>query len=179
MLYHRYCRGDSQAYDDLMRRHDEKLLWYLYGILHNYQDAEDMVIEAFAWIMYKKPKIADGCFKAYLFQVGRRYAIRHKTRSRRADEFCLEGLTVEPTSEILIENEIIDAEKKQILHECLSRIDQTTAEALYLIYFEGLSYAEAAGVMKVNTKKIDNLVARGKQKLREELKKEGITNLFA
>ena len=45
-----------------------------------------------------------------------------------------------------------------------------------MVYIERMSYAEAAEVMKVNTKKIDHLLSRGKKSMREELMKEGITN---
>ena len=48
-------------------------------------------------------------------------------------------------------------------------------EVLYLTYFEGLSYAEAAEVMGKSVKQITNMVYRGKQSLRELLEKEGIT----
>ena len=62
------------------------------------------------------------------------------------------------------------------MHLCLDRIDPLLKEALWLIYFEDMSYAEAAEIMKVNTKKIDHLLTRGKHKLREELLKEGINH---
>ena len=59
---------------------------------------------------------------------------------------------------------------------CMARINPDYREALYLTYFEGLSYAEAAGVMGKNVKQITNLVYRGKQSLRALLEKEGITD---
>jgi DNA-directed RNA polymerase specialized sigma24 family protein len=41
-----------------------------------------------------------------------------------------------------------------------------------------MSYEQAAGVMKVNVKKVNNLLTRGKERLREELAKEGIEDNF-
>ena len=49
-------------------------------------------------------------------------------------------------------------------------------EALYLIYFEGMSYAQAAQVMGKSVKQITNMVYRGKRNLRGLLEKEGFTN---
>ena len=47
------------------------------------------------------------------------------------------------------------------------------ATALYLVYFEELSYADTAKVMKKTTKQVDNLLYRGKAALRNLLGKDG------
>ena len=49
-------------------------------------------------------------------------------------------------------------------------------EVLYLTYFEGMSYAQAAEVTGKTVKQITNLVYRGKESLRRLLEREGITN---
>ena len=49
---------------------------------------------------------------------------------------------------------------------------------LVLCYCDGMSYEEAAAVMKVNVKKVNNLLTRGKGKLREELAREGIEEYY-
>ena len=50
-------------------------------------------------------------------------------------------------------------------------------EALYLTYFEGMSYAQAAEVMGKSVKQVTNLVYRGKERLRGLLEQEGITDV--
>ena len=70
-------------------------------------------------------------------------------------------------------------ERKQILYMCLDRIEPELKEALWLIYVEGLSYTEAASVMKVNSKRIDHLLQRGKRQMRNELVKEGVVSAYA
>ena len=50
-LYSRFLAGDVPAYDDLLIRYGDNLTWYLYGYLHNLQDSEDLMIEAFARVM--------------------------------------------------------------------------------------------------------------------------------
>ena len=68
-LYNRLLTGDVSSYDDLMIRYGDSLTVYLYGYLHNWHDAEDLMIEAFARILVKKPHIRSGNFKAYLLQI--------------------------------------------------------------------------------------------------------------
>ena len=50
------------------------------------------------------------------------------------------------------------------------------AQMLYLTYFEGMSYAQAAEVTGKTVKQITNMVYRGKESLRRLLEREGITN---
>lgn len=165
----------AASYDALMLRYGDSLTIYLQAILHDWHDAEDMMVEAFARIMVKKPRIKEGAFKAYLFKTARNLALRFLS-GRRADVFSLDDLAYEPAASEYIEERLAAEEQKQILHLCLDRIDPLLKEALWLIYFEEMSYAEAAEIMKVNTKKIDHLLTRAKHKLREELLKEGINH---
>ena len=78
--------------------------------------------------------------------------------------FCVDGCPADETH--------------RALHRCLDRLDREVHEAIWLIYFEDMSYSEAATVMGVNQKKIDNLLARGKQVLKQELGKEGIHHAY-
>lgn len=175
ILYRRFLDSDAASYDALMLRYGDSLTIYLQAILHDWQDAEDMMIEAFARIMVKKPRIKEEAFKAYLFKTARNLAFRFLSR-KHADVFSLDDLTYEPTASEYIEKRLVEEEQKQILHLCLDRIDPVLKEALWLIYFEDMSYAQAAEIMKVNTKKIDHFLTRAKHKLREELLKEGISH---
>lgn len=173
-LYRRFLAGETAAYDALLIRYGDNLTFYLCGYLHNLQDAEDLMIEAFARIMVKRPFIGEGNFKAYLFKTGRNLAARFHIIFRRLKEFSLDELPAEPTAK----EHSPETDRKQALHRCLGRIDPELREVLWLIYFEEMSYAQAAQVMGVNTKRVDHLLSRGKQQLSLELKKEGITNAY-
>ena len=94
-LYRRFLSGDTLSYDELLIRYGDNLIFYLNGYLHNIQDAEDLMIEAFARIMAKKPSIREGCFKAYLFKTARNLASRFHSIFSRLQEFSLEDITAE------------------------------------------------------------------------------------
>ncbi len=174
-LYREFLAGETSSYDQLMIRYGDSLTMYLYGYLHDFQDSEDLMIEAFARIMVKKPKIGEGNFKAYLYKTARNLASRFHSVMSRATMFSFEETGTDIADSELIEEKMLDEEKKEILHICLGRIDRDLREAIWLVYFEDMSYKDAAQVMGVNTKKIDHLLSRGKQVMRKELLKEGIT----
>ena len=67
-------------------------------------------------------------------------------------------------------------ERNRILHLCMDGLNPDYREVLYLTYFEGMSYAQAAEVTGKTVKQITNMVYRGKESLRKLLEQEGITN---
>ena len=101
-------------------------------------------------------------------------ALRHKSRHRLL--FSLDDLTEEPDGKTLVEEVIRTKERDQILHICMDELKADYREALYLTYFEGMNYRQAAEVMGKSEKQITNMVYRGKARLRELLEREGITN---
>ena len=176
-LYSKFLAGDTASYDELMIRHGDGLVVYINGYLHNWQDAEDRVVEAFARIMVKKPAIKDGCFPAYLYKTARNLASRFHGVKSRLETFSFDGME-EEIGGAAIEDGLVDEERKKIFHLCFGRIDAELREVLWLVYVEDLSYAEASDVMKVPKKRIDRLIQKGKEHLRQELLKEGIDNAY-
>ena len=205
-LYAAFLAGDTSNYDRLMIKYGDSLTMYLKGYLYSWEDAEDLMIEAFARIMVKKPKIAEGNFKAYLFTTAHNLIYHFYKKDRRRKVFSLESLSEIPgspagspgsvkLSEIpgvpvtagIPGSEPYDAgpyeklwnnEKKLILHKCLERIDEEMREALWLHYSDGMTYDQVASVMGLSRRRIEYLLSNGKAMLKEELGKEGITDAY-
>ena len=131
------------------------------------------MLDVFAYLFTKKPKIRDGGFKAYLYKAARHMALRHK--SKRKPLFSLDALTGEPDGRLLAEEVIRSEERNRILHFCMDEMNPDYREVLYLTYFEDMSYAQAAEVTGKTVKQITNMVYRGKESLRRLLEREGIT----
>lgn len=72
-----------------------------------------------------------------------------------------------------LEARLLADEQKRIISGAMAQLPEDMRIALHLIYFEDLSYEEAARVMKKNRKQIDNLLYRAKNSLRTTLGKEG------
>ncbi|MEG1583941.1 MAG: RNA polymerase sigma factor [Anaerovorax sp.] len=175
-LYCRYLEGDERGLRDLMERYGNSLTLYINGIIHDLHDAEDLMIEAFSRMLAKEPRIFDHGFKAYLFKTGRNLALRYVGKNRFRNDFSFEDLKKEPEGPQLVEDVVGKKELANILRESMEKINPDYREALYLLYFEEMSYAEAAQIMKKTKKQISNLAYRGKQALRPLLEKEGITD---
>lgn len=177
-LYNRFLhQGDESALHELMDRHGNNLTAYLDGYIHDIHDAEDLMIEAFARLVHAKPTLTPAnTFRAYLYKTGRNLASRYHAGILRRAAFSLEGLEQEPESEELLEAVVNTQEQHRVLHVCMDKLEPELREALWLVYFEGMSYAEGARIMNVKPKRLDHLLQKGKQRLRAELEKEEITH---
>ena len=173
-LYRRYLDGDDDGLDALIKKYGDPLTLYIDGYLHDAHEAEELMLDVFAYLFTKKPRIRDGGFKAYLYKAARHTALRRK--SRRKPLFSLDGLANEPDGQLLAEEVVRTAERNRILHFCMAEMNPDYREVLYLTYFEDMSYAQAAEVTGKTVKQITNMVYRGKESLRRLLEREGITN---
>ena len=103
ILYRRYLGGDEDSLSALMERHGDKLTLYLDGCLHDLHESEDLMIEVFAYLIAKQPRIRDGGFRAYLYRSARHMALRLLSGKRAQLCFSLDTLTEEPEARELVE----------------------------------------------------------------------------
>ena len=174
VFYRQYLSGDDAGLDALMKKYGDPLTLYIDGYLHDVHEAEELMLDVFAYLFTKKPKIRDGGFKAYLYKAARHMALRRKSRWKPL--FSLDELTNELDGRLLVDEVIRTAERNRVLHLCMEEMNPDYREVLYFTYFEGMSYAQAAEVTGKTVKQITNMVYRGKESLRRLLEREGITN---
>ena len=102
-LYRLYLAGDDAGLERLMERYGDALTLYIDGYLGDIHEAEDLMIEVFAYLLAKRPRIRDGAFKAYIYKAARHMALRCK--SRRRPVFSLEDLSYAEAAEVMKKNE--------------------------------------------------------------------------
>lgn len=176
VLYRNYLDGDDVGLEVLMERYGNRLTFYINGYLKDLHDSEDLMIEAFAYLISKKPAIKDGCFKAYLYKMARSLSLGFIAKKRLKSFFSLEDIEHEPVSNVLTEEILQKEESNHCLYMCMEQLNPDYREALYLVYFENMHHAEVAEVMKKSEKQVSDLVYRGKRSLKKYLAKEGIVN---
>ena len=172
-LYERYFLGEKEAAEQLVKRYGDSLIRYISGYISDYHESEDLMIEAFARLFARPRPIREaGCFRAYLYKIGRNLALRHQGR-RRLHLILFDDLPFELSGGALAETPFFENERRHQLYDALAKLRPEYREALYLVYFEDMSYHMAAQVMNKNERQITNLIYRGKQSLKAILEKEG------
>ena len=174
-VYRRYLDGEQSAADLLVEKYGDALTLYINGYLKDMHEAEDLMIEAFSQIFAKeRPITGAGAFQAYLYKTARNLAFRHR-KKHRLSFLRFDELDFEPQSDVPADSALDRSERSRQLYDALEKLKPEYREALYLVYFEEMSYRNAATVMNQSEGQITKLVYRGKQNLKAILEQEGFT----
>ena len=172
--YRRFLDGDDKGLAEIVRDYSDGLTLYLNGIVNNIFTAEELMEETLFKIITRKPKFNEKfSFKTWLYTIGRNVAIDYLRHQKKLSNTSFHELENVIREECDLEKLYIVEERKITLHRALRKLSPDYRQVLWLLYFEGLSNAEAAVVMKKNARQMKNLVYRAKSALKSELDKEG------
>ena len=74
--YNRYLAGDDSAMSDLVHEYRDGLIVFLNSFTNDIFEAEELMVETFFKLAYKKPKFSGKCtFRTWLYQIARNLAI--------------------------------------------------------------------------------------------------------
>lgn len=172
MVYRRYRANRGE--DDLrllFERYRENLTLFLLNYVRHEEDAEDLMMEAFAVVAACTSSFSGkSSFKTWLFAIGRNQAcnfLRKRSRDS-ADRLAPAGQTEDAP-----EFELLRKEENRELYRAMETLPDDYRQALYLLYFEQMSHDEACIVMRKTKGQMYNLVKRGRQALRDALERMG------
>ncbi len=174
--YRRFLSGDDEGIVEIIRDYKDGLIMFIFGMTKNFSDAEDYMEDTFVRLVTKKPRFdAGSSFKTWLYAIARNVTLdgMKKNAKTRANVSNHELDPNTKADEENLETSLIREESKITLHRAMQRLTSDYSQALYLVYFEDLSYDDAARVMKKSRKQMTNLIYRAKQSLKSELEKEG------
>ena len=171
--YRRFLDGEESAFDEIMQGLFHNLVFFIEQYVHDMEAAEDLAIDAFSdLIVHKHRYNFKVSLKTYLFMIGRSRALDYLKHKRVLTMTSLSD-AAEPADEQELEAELLADERKRTLHAAIQKLPMEMQTAIHLVYFEELSYEDAAMVMKKKKKQIDNLLYRAKKKLKRLLEEEG------
>jgi RNA polymerase sigma-70 factor (ECF subfamily) len=161
--------GEAAAFDELMRRYKRPVINFIFRMLGNAQDADDVAQDVFVRVYQNldtwRPETK---FSTWLFASARHAAIdrirwrsRHRTESiESAPEIVASSGTAEDVSAHEIGDQIAAA---------VAKLPEDQRTAVVLSEYQGMSYAEIAGVMRCSEKSVESRLYRAKQTLRTAL----------
>lgn len=171
--YRRFLNGDESAFDEIIKESFDNLVFFIDRYVHDIHAAEDIAIDAFSDLVVNKHRYNfKVTLKTYLFMLGRSRALNY-IKHRKVIEFVELTEAVNTAEQKTLEEIILSDERKRIVNNALNALPDDMRVVIHLIYFEDLSYDEAAKVMKKNRKQVDNLLYRAKKELRIILGKDG------
>ena len=170
--YRRFLDGDENAFSQIMEELFRGLVFFIDRIVHDPYAAEDIAIDVFSdLIVHKHRYNFKVTLKTYLYMLGRSRAIDYLRRQKHHAE--LSEIAHIADERANLEEIFLSSAQKRLVHAAISKLSADMQTVVHLIYFEDMSYDQAAKVMKKNRKQIDNLLYRAKKELRTILGEEG------
>ena len=175
------CRtqaGSSAPFEELVSRHEDRLLRFLFRRTGHVQDAEDLLQETFARA-FRKIKSYNPTWKVstWLFTIASRLAFSHLRKPkgqslRDARQSAVDGQAPATTVSGREQADNLWA----LASEALSENQYT---ALWLRYAEGMSVKEISRVMKKTKVNVKVLLFRGRSRLGRNLHRSGVPSRSA
>lgn len=159
--------GDETAFTELMDRYKRVVLNFVYRLLGNASEADDIVQEVFVRVYRNIRSFRPGGarFSTWIFQIARNAAIDHLRKRARRREEPLDDLTrAAPASHAVEANEI-----GARIAAAVAELPEDQCTAFVLAEYHGMSYAEIADIMKCSAKSVESRLYRAKQFLKEKL----------
>ena len=172
--YRNYLEGDKSAFSDIIDIYRENLIFFINGYVKNEDTAEELAADCFAELIVHPNRFKfKSSLKTYIFSIAHHKAVNYIKKNSRVTLYESTEPIEKSTEYIEFENDILKDEQNRILHDALPKIKEDYRTALHLVYFEEMSYKDAAKVMRKTAKQVDNCVSRGKAALKKILEEEG------
>jgi len=176
-LYNDYLNGEKEAFEILYNKYKNKIEYFIYNIVKDYQKAEDITQETFIYVIQHQMR-ENSSFKYYIYLVARSKALNYINVEKRRNEITEKYLA---NGDEQIEKDVLDIitteENKKELLESIELLDERYKNAIYLVNIEGLSYEETSKILGKTLQNTKTLIHRGKKQLRKILLKKGFNEM--
>jgi RNA polymerase sigma-70 factor, ECF subfamily len=177
----RLAAGHDAALNDLMERHAPRLFQFLYRMLGNEDDANDLAQETFARVFRARGSFrSNEKFSTWLYSIAAnlarnqfRWRSRHPNISLDAphEESPEQSLASTLPSGVAAPSEhALAMERATAIRTAVSRLPEDMRDAIVLCEWEEKTMAEAAAILDTTPKAIESRLYRARQLLRDRLK---------
>lgn len=151
-LVHSYANGNNEAFDELLRRYQGRLLNYIIQLVGNRQLAEDVIQETFvkAIVTIRQGNYTEsGKFGAWLSRIARNLVIDHFRQEKSeptvsADNADVDILNRKELSDVTIEDDLVDLQIRDDVRRIIRELPHAQRQVLVMRYYRNLSFKEIA-----------------------------------
>ena len=171
--WRRFLDGDEKAFDAIIKEHFDYVVFFVDWMLHDTFASEDIAIDVFAYLAFRRGYDGRSSMRTYLLTVARSRALNYLKKQKGTQTLDFAQIEEDESDRAALEETVLRDERKKAINEAIAALPPEMQSAVRLVYFEDLTYAQAAKVMKKSVKQIDNLLYRAKNDLHALLGEEG------
>ncbi len=175
-------KGNEDLFAVLVARYEKPIFNYVYGMVRQRQDAEDLTQEAFVKAFFALKTYKDSFeFSTWMYRIARNVCLDYFRRQKVRSFFSLNTPVGEEEEDELgdflpsgkdPEEDVLEGELLEEVSRAVGKLPLKFREVVVLRYVEELSYEDIAQILGVPTGTVKTYLHRAKVKLREILGKE-------
>lgn len=172
-----FLDGNTDAFGQLVVRHQDRLYNTLVKVLGSADDARDVAQEAFVHAFQKLHTFrGNSAFYSWLFRIAMNAAISEKRKTKRMaasvdsarEQSGTEPVDFHPDSQPSHSMEL--SERQQLVQTALSQLSEEFRTVLVLKEMEGMKYEEIADVIGCPVGTVRSRIHRARSEMREKLR---------
>ncbi len=168
--------GDQKALSLLVYCYYDDLIRYGCGISSKVTLVEDVIQDLFCELWQKRVNLGNVSFiKPYLFTSLRRRILRQLKKDRKIEQLSHEDIEFQFDVEFSPEDLIIKKQDKEklagLINSYIGQLSNRQKEAIYLRFYENLSYEAISEVMNITVPYLYLLIHKSVGKMREMMQK--------
>ncbi len=164
--------GKKDHFSILMNKYHNEIFSFVFNMLGNYDDTEDLLQEIFIKVYKNLSKYdnSKSSFRTWLYRISSNHTINYLKSAYYKRKTSSELDTTYLESDIDIEEELIkDQEIRQILKIIKRKLSEKHQKIIILHYFSGLSVKEIGQILNIPEKTIYKAIKSSIEKIKKEV----------
>lgn len=184
VLIARYLSGDTQSFDEIVRRYEKKVISLCFKYLRDYYEAQDCTQEIFLKLhrnlgTFKKNAkfstwlftVSINCCKNRIKWLNVRNFFKNLSLNKKLDEISDEEFIDHIKDENTPESVFEQKERHKILNECMKVLKHEHCAIIHMKDKEEMSYKEICEITGYSLPKIKTVIHRSRLRIAEEYKR--------
>lgn len=175
-LMAKVARGDHDAFEELVTRHQHAVVGTVAKMLGNASEAEDIAQQVFLRLWKSAPRYKPSAkFTTFLFTITRNLVFNESRRRQRRKEHSLEEQEEEWHQQVSEDgssqpdDELLQQEMRKAVDKAIASLPEKQRMAVVLRRYEQMPYEEIADVLKLSVSAVKSQLFRARHALREAL----------
>ena len=181
-LVKNYANGDSDAFDTLLARYQQKIYSYILFLVHDDEVADDLFQETFmkAIVTIRQGRyVESGRFSAWLTRIAHKLVIDKYRQDRNSNVISNDASDADlfndvSLSDITVEMKMITEQSLTDVGRLLKELPDNQKEVLYMRFYQDLSFKEIADATGVSINTALGRMRYGLINLRKMVSERGI-----